>query len=166
MQMQSFRLVTECCTVAGKILRGGGAPMDMDNFKMMVKQSMAKLNSGKLPSAIKKTYKTKASTKFVKSVHFLIIIFSSLDRLFQIYYKSNEHEYDEMAERLGQLASRKEKKSEKKVSPVYDHQSKPSSKRKEVKEEPIYDLPPEWETLKVLFMLIKFIERSCNMIRT
>lgn len=76
MQMQSFRLVTECCTVAGKILRGGGAPMDMDNFKMMVKQSMAKLNSGKLPSAIKKTYKTKASTKFVKSIHFSSSLFS------------------------------------------------------------------------------------------
>ena len=61
MQMQSLKLVTECCSVAGKILKGGGAPMDMNTFKKMVRETMSKTKAGKLPSVIQKAYRPKVS---------------------------------------------------------------------------------------------------------
>ena len=62
MQMQSLLLVTQCCSVANKILKGGGAPVDMDSFKAMVRQTMAKTKAGKLPNALQRAYKPRVSS--------------------------------------------------------------------------------------------------------
>ena len=56
-QMQSLKLVTQCCSVASRVLQNGGAPLDLGKFKEMVWQTMKKTKAGKLPSAIQKTYK-------------------------------------------------------------------------------------------------------------
>ena len=47
--------------MAGRILKGGGAPMDMNNFKKMVRQTMGKSKAGKIPNAIQKAYKPRVS---------------------------------------------------------------------------------------------------------
>jgi len=56
MQRQSLTLVTQCCSVASRILQNGGAPLDLDSFKKMIRETMDKTKAGKLPSVIHKTY--------------------------------------------------------------------------------------------------------------
>ena len=65
-----------------------------------------------------------------------------------MFYKANEVEYDELAERLGKLITRKEKR--KKETHLHNQQGNLVDEQNPVpienyEEEPIYDLPPELE---------------------
>ena len=73
--------------------------------------------------------------------------------MFQVFYKSNEDQYDEMAERIGKLIVRKEKKQQMKTREVEQKKTREIVVQKQeyrekrqtayVEEEPIYDIVPQ-----------------------
>ncbi|XP_076818587.1 uncharacterized protein LOC143464600 isoform X2 [Clavelina lepadiformis] len=120
-QMQSLKLVTQCCSVASRVLQNGGAPLDLGKFKEMVWQTMKKTKAGKLPSAIQKTYKP------------------------NVIYKSNDTKFDEMAEKLGQLGNRKYHRKDSAVRAAKSSITPDIESVSVADDEPVYDLPPDLE---------------------
>ncbi|XP_078492960.1 uncharacterized protein LOC144748577 [Ciona intestinalis] len=112
-QMQSLKLVTQCCSVGSRILQGGGAPLDLQNFKQMVRKTMKSTKAGHLPAAIHTPYRT------------------------TIKFHANDSDFSTLAKHLGFLVDRNRR------SKVMEEQRKEEPVKEESEEEPIYDLPPD-----------------------